>query len=445
MSILLFIGALLFFIIPAYIKNRISFIDIYLLYCLYFDAVIVFAGGQSVNLSYLQYTLVLVFSIHYYIFKPKVLSSYDRKILFATFGYMLVSLLIPIFKGYDINETVRGFSVNFTSLIILPLSFNYYSQKGNINKLFRSGYYFLISWVIIVLLFTLFKIDVTGEQLGSETFGGSIFYFGNLAQRGAITYISFALLLVPLILQQLVKRNKMRLFLSSGFIVSILLIALKRYSLLTIILGTFNYFVKGSLSTKLKMRIVIGLSLIFFSLFLFTDIGTLVKQSYFNRGAELKFSRDALETDIRIYEPIYVINELGKGSINGYFFGSKEKTQHIGVQSDLHSLYRKIHNEYGQILLATGLVGLLFYLYLYIILYRITVKIKKELEKRSVNVNEYWIVFQNLILIFIIAGMVGGHVHITLRSLVLLYAGGISGYFYSLLWQKKTIVADKEK
>lgn len=407
---------------------------------MYFDATIVLAGSQSVNFAYFQYSMVLAFSLFYFFNKGIKVFRLHRKLIIATVVFLLIILLIPILKGQSINETVRIFSVNYASIIILPVAFHYYSQKGNIMNLLRSGYYFILSWVLIVLLFTYFKIDVAGDFLGSGTFGGNIFYFGNMARRGAITYISFALLLVPLILNYTNKAEKTTLIISSGFLLSIMFIALKRFSFVVIILGLINYFIKSSLSLKLKIRVIFGAGAIGILLFILTNIGDITMQSYENRGAEQKFGSDAIERDIRIYEPLYVFSEVRKGSFSQILFGEKENINRIQVDSEMHSdSNRIIHNEYAQMMLKYGIIGLLAYLYILIVIYRITVKLKNELLRKDVEISEYWIVFQNLILIFIVAGMVGGHVHVTFRALVFVFGGGISGYLYKLNKQNKKV------
>ena len=144
MSFLIFAGALLFFIYPNVSKKGISFVDLYILFCLYFDAMLVFTGRQIINFMYFQNFLVLVFSLFYYTNNVKIISIYHKKISFATISFLLIILLLPIIRGADINQTVRNFSMNYTSLIILPISFHYYSQVGNIQNLLRSGYFYIV-------------------------------------------------------------------------------------------------------------------------------------------------------------------------------------------------------------------------------------------------------------------------------------------------------------
>ncbi|NPD46732.1 hypothetical protein [Lentimicrobium sp. S6] len=336
-------------------------------------------------------------------------------------------------KGESIDQSIRTFSKVFTSVIILPISFHYYSKKGNIKNLIISGYYFIIAWVMIVLLFTILKYDAVGDKLGSTTFGGGIFYFGNMGQRGALTYISFALLIVPLIMSNFLNKRKSTLFISIGFILSILFIALKRFSFVVIILGLFNYLIKSTISFKLKLRLVLGASVILILVFFTTDLKDITIKSYDNRGAERKFGTEAISSDIRIFEPFYVFRQIGDNSMSDFFFGKKMAKRTISISTSNFEGDRVVHNEYAQILLKYGIFGLVMYLYIFVILYKIVLRLKKELQIRNIYRDEYWIVFQNFLIIFIISGMVGGHVHITFRGFVLLFLGGIGGYFYSLL------------
>lgn len=436
MIIFLFAGAIVFFLIPLFSRGKTSFVDYFILFCLYFDATSVLAGSQQNNYSYYHYSLVLVFSLYYLLFEVQKVTNYHKKVFFATIIFLVVLLLFPIFRGADINQTVRTFSVNFASIIILPISFHYYSQKGNIYNLLHSGYYFIIFWMFVVILFTVFKIDVTTEYMGSEQFGGGIFYFGDMSRRGALTYISFALLLVPLIYNYLNYHKKISLLIGTGFLFMIMVVALKRFAFVAVILGLLNYFLKSSLKLKIKIRIGIGLSAIIALLFLTTNLEEVIIRSYKAKGTEEKFSEEAISSDIRIYEPIYVSEYVLSGTISEILFGKE-----FEISMDINTVSyrfedRKIHNQYGQYILLYGFLGLIAYLAVFIILYKITLHFKKALHRYNINVNEYWIVFQNLVLIFIIEGMVGGHVHLTFRSLVLLFSGGISGYFYKLLRSK---------
>ncbi|MCF8275072.1 MAG: hypothetical protein K9I95_14700 [Flavobacteriaceae bacterium] len=438
MSLVIFLGAIFFFVYPSFTKGRISFIDLFLLYCLYFDVTNVFT---ILPIYFSQNFLMLFFSVYYFIYKVKVKNKYYKKLLYASFFFLILISIVPILGGESLKLVIANFLRNYSSIIILPISFHYYSIKGKILNLVRSVYYFILIWMLVVIVFTFLKIDITGEAregLGVYGFGSGMFYFGNMAARGAMTYISFMLLLVPLVYKYLTYSKKIGILFGSGFLLTIMLVALKRYAFITIILGFLNYISKSTVSLKYKLGLLVGISTIGMILIFNPTISGLMLNQYQARGAQSVYSSEAIEDDIRLYEPIYVIKDVFSGSLLEILFG-KQDSRSIDINSQLHSKSDwLVHNQYAQYLLLYGLIGLFAYLYLFYSIYKMTSFFRKKLFERKIDVNEYWIVFQNLVLIFIAAGMVGGHVHITFRSIVLIFAGGISGYFYNLLTSNAT-------
>jgi len=434
MFLFITIGALLFFLYPAISKRKISFVDYYLLYCLYFDVFLVFAGGQIINLMYMQYFLIFVFSVYYIFNNYFTFNSFHRKVLFVSILMLLVVFLSPILRGVSVNQATRDFAVFYASWIILPIAFHYYSYKGQIQNLLKTANAFILLWVLFVLIFTVFKIDISvGYKLGAESFGLSIFYFGNMATRGAITYIAFALLIVPLSYTYANSRiQRGSLLISIGFVFMILFTALKRFSLVVILLGIVNYLIKLKLRLKTKVNILISvLGMLIFLLFA-TDLQQIVVDSYLKRGAEKKFSQESIRYDMRIYEPLYVLEYILEGNFVEIVFGRKDDL-YIDVESEIHGKTdRVIHNQYANYTIRYGLVGLIVYLFTLMLIYQYGFRFKDKLEKIGVSINDYWIVFQNLLLIFLASGMVGGHIHVTFRGMVLLFTGALCGYFYKL-------------
>ncbi|MBA7533655.1 hypothetical protein ES705_25897 [subsurface metagenome] len=288
----------------------------------------------------------------------------------------------------------------------------------------------------------MFVLWATPQQLGeeqSERVGGTFFYFGEMAIRGGITYISFVLLLVPLIIKNLDGVKRVILLICTVFVIIVLLGVLKRFVFVVLGLGILNYLRSRKIQKKYKKRIIIGIAIISVLFFQSDKIKSIIENRYQERGAENKFSIEVLEKDLRIYEPLYVIQAVINKPFLNIIFGSKDRAvmdiEHFGTYFE----YREIHNQYATFALEYGLLGLFAYLLIFYKLYKTTLKIKTNLSKRNLLKWEYWIVFQNLVLIFFIEGMVGGHVHITFRGLIFLYAGAISGYLYKLAKQKPNI------
>jgi hypothetical protein len=442
MIILLIFGALAFFVYPGIQKRQSNFVDIFLLYCLYFDATTVFAGGQLVNYLYFQHFLMLIFSIYYFVnyfnFHD---SKYIRYFIFVVL-FMLVLVLFPVFKGESLNSSVRDFSVNFTSLVILPISFHYYSTVGKLSNLLKSGYYFLIIFSLLVIFFTAFGIHESASYtiIRDRDFvhGGGILFFGNMGVRGGITYISFAALIIPLLFQNRIRVNKVFLMGVIIFIFIVLFVNLKRFSFVVIILGLLNFLFKSNLSFRNKFKWVSGLVFLLVLLFGSTIFRGITAQRYQERGGERKFSLEVIESDLRIYEPLYVLEYVFDGNFTEMLIGP-ETSRVMDVYSDIHNVaQRQIHNQYGQYLLVYGIIGLSLYLLILSIMYYSTRKIYLRLKKLKIGDNQLWIFFQNMILIFALSGMVGGHVHVTFRGMVFYFSAGIAGYFYKVLKQNQS-------
>lgn len=430
---LVFFGLLLFLLVPSITKGKLHFIDVFLIFCLYFDSAIAFAGSQRVNFLYAQPMITLIYSLYYFSSRMGKMSVWDKKVFYPVLGFLFVILFSPIIKGADIDQTVRSFSLNYSSLIMLPIAFHHYSTRGDIENLFKVGGYFIILWTFSVLIFTFFRVDTLSGYAGAESFGLGLFYFGDMSRRGAISYMGLALLLLPAILPFFRKQKKLILIISSVFVGAILLISMKRFSLIAITLGMANYIISTKVRIFRKVSLAANVVILIIPVFLFTNLAGMIVQSYYQRGAQRKISLVAMQEDLRFYEPLYIINYTIEGGIIGMLLG-RDLDDKFDIETEKYTLVnRTIHNQYGVYMLLFGFTGLILYLMIFIRLYYITRKFRRYLSiKRGVNF-QYWLVFQNIVIIFLLGGIGGGHTHITYRALVLIFAGGISGHFYKML------------
>lgn len=413
----------LFIPILLYYNKQISFIDIVPLFYFYFDIFDVFVS-HSPTFLYLEYFVILFYFI-YYLFKK----NFGKLIYgFNSYYFLIISLLIvPILQGSSINEVIRNFALNLASIIILPLSFSYFSKQNNLKYIYLSTFILITFYVIFVLFATPLKLG--GER--SEFVAGTTFYFGHLAARGGITYIAFVILLIPILFSNLKILNKIIIIISTITIVIFFLSVLKRFVFVILLIGVANYFFRPSMKMKYKFSIVLVGSIL--SIILLTNEFVLrtTENRYLERGADRKFSQESVESDIRIFEPYYVTKtilekksffEVAFGQFNTFTFD----IEHNNVFEE-----RKIHNYYAYLISTSGFLGLALYLTIFFNYYRIVRMYYKKLKMINNSYLKYWIIIQNLTFIFFIAGMVGGHVHVSLRGLVFLYMGAIGGYLYS--------------
>lgn len=418
-EILLYLTALLIFLLPYFTKN-LNFLDILPLFLFYFDTTIVFSNHPP-TYQYFECFLIFIFSLNY-LLKQK--SKNKELTTFGTFLFLGAALIFPIFQAEELNQAVRAFSITFTSIIILPISFNYYSQKSNINNLLKSTYVLIIAYVCFVLVATYFKLG----GIESERFAGNTFYFGHVALRGGLTYIGFILLTVPLVYTQISNHRKVILIVLIVVIMIIFFSVLKRFVFVIIGLAIINYFIKPVMNVKDKIKITGSLVILLAVIFSQDKLVNIIETRYNQRGGENKFSIQNTESDIRIFEPFYIFKFMLDKPLMALFIGEKDSEVVTLKHGEEFYEDRKLHNSYGLVLSRLGIIGLLLYLAIY---YRLYTKAKEKYNSLKAHKNKimpYWIVFQNLIIIFIIQGIVGGHDHVTLRGLVFLYLGAIAGY-----------------
>lgn len=428
MDMLFFLGAALFPFLPRMVKGKFDFIDIILLLFLYVDISLLYVA-QFVNYTYFIYFIVFIYSLKSLFIDQKYYPGYFVSVKNVAYAFLAAFLLFPIFHNENISQSTRFFATTFTSIILLPLALKYYSTKGDIRKLLRFGYYFILVWCLFVIFATAFKLG--GEA--SEAIGGKLFYFGRVAIRGGITYISFALLLVPLIFKLLKKREKIILLCCTAMIFAVFIASLKRFVFIIIPLAVANYLFRSKANMGSKIGIVAAMIVLILILPSNPTLKNEMAKRYEERGAERKYSFEAVEGDIRIEEPLIAIEYMSRFGLLENLVGIETNVE-IKIDREGYSrIKRAIHNEYAMLFMKFGLIGVMLYVALFAVFYRKIAKLKKKLTRMKVNVNEYWIVFQNLVLIFLIEGMVGGHSHITFRGLVFLYSGAIAGHFYQLV------------
>lgn len=418
-----FIGAIIFLF--PFFADGINHLDIMPLFLFYFDATHVYIG-HAPSYQYFECALILILSLYYIFVKNE-----GRRIMdFRVFAFLLLAMIaFSMLQSGSFNQTLRDLSNVYAAMILLPLSFSYYSKTGNLKKL-------LFSTFLLIVFYVLFVFYATPQQLGgmqSERVAGSVFYFGHVAIRGGISYMGFVLLMVPLVLTSLRQHwHKIALLVAVGFIFIFFIFVLKRFVFIAVGLGLLNYMLHPGMKAKTKLRI--GFFFALLAVLYYTDVGIRrnVQSRYEERGADKKFSETAIVTDLRIYEPIYVLRRVLKKPVFNILIGERSNVLSDFSHEGSFIKERKVHNDYAALMLTRGLIGLWLYLLVCFKLYRLIQKLYRVLKKKSAQALPYWIAFQNMVLIFVIQGMVGGHSHVSLRGLVFLYAGALGGMIYHM-------------
>lgn len=428
----------LIFLVLPYLSNdkSIGFVDYYLLFCLYFDITDVLIDSEKTSFIFSQYIIMFGFGVVY------ILNNYSsiKKAQGWLFNYFLlflfISFTLPIFHGTELKASIVETTRIFASFSILPIAFYHYATRGNIGNLFINALRFTYIFVLTIIIFTIYKIDsnyelASGEIWMSSKAMGGLLYFGNIGVRGGFTYIGYLVLLFPLFfLLKLQLRHF--LFIVLGFVIIIMVLSFKRFAFVIVLLGLIAYLFSTLSSFSTKIKIALSSAIVLFILVLITNLGDLAIERYIARGGARGVGLESIENDIRLFEIGYVFNEI-KSDPQDLLIGNKSEST-LSVSSLRHSIDKwRVHNQYAHYLLTLGFLGLSVYLlYLYNI-YRVNKKRFKIINKSQLasNINRYyWLLLSSYIFIFITAGFIGGLDKITIRGMVFIFIGGISGHFY---------------
>ena len=414
-------------------KRKLSFIDVYPLVLVFFDISVRFAGSNYIAYNYLQRFLTLSFIALYLVRNWPSMTKLSTKTLYVTIAFLFLVLISPFLRGESVVSTLKNFSVVAPSMLVFPVAYHYYSTRGKLKNLLQVACYTSVVLVAAIIVFSILRIDVAFREdahLGSAAFGMWILYYGQLGQRGALTYIWILILLYPLIIREVKGGVKVLYVVSILIMTAVMFISLKRATLVIVMLGIMHLFLRSRISFKIQILSISITAVTAFFLLSFTPFAGIVIDSYYKRGAERKFGIENVQQDVRFYEPLYVIDSALDGGIRGLLLGSQSSTV-MDIQSDTHYILdRKVHNQYGMYVLYYGVIGLFMYVYLLYIIYSKGMRSCAALSGTGFVDRIAEVSFQNLTILFALEGLTGQHELMTYRSLVFLLAGCLSGHFY---------------
>ncbi len=449
---LVFLIGLSFVLYPFIIGNgKTNFVDNYILFCLYFDLVDVFLVSEEVIFVFSQYIILLGFTVYYFYKYYSSMKKIEGAVFTLSIAFLFINLLTPLLHGSTLKTNFIDTSKILSSFAILPIAFHHYATRGNIINLFRKAMIFSYLLVSTILLFTVFRIDSnyvgdSGLVWMSADELEQILYFGNFGVRGGFTYIGFLVLLFPLFFAAKIRSRQFTLILL-GFILVMMALSFKRFAFVIVFTGLLVYILSNLTSLKLKFRLLISsATLILILVFLF-DLGSIVSARFEARGGASGVGMEAIENDVRFFEIGYAFQEVSKNPFTAVF--GQQSDRKLYLDSFRHGYGEwSTHNQYAQYLLKFGMLGLLTYTLLLWYLYQSTKKMyltfKKNLKNdRFIDLN--WLLFKALIITFIMAGFIGGLDKITIRGIVFVFLGAISGSFYKRLHSVKTATVIKNE
>lgn len=435
MEIVFFVLGLFFLIYPLIIKNKKeTFVDYFILFCLFFDLTNVFVQQNSFRFVFSQDLIVLIYIFYYLISNYYSISKITRHVFYFTILFIIINLFFPILYGDSFKSSFINTTQIITSFSILTVAFHYYATKGNIFNLIKKAWIFIIILIIGIIFFTLFNIDSNYENSDgiiktSVASEGGWFLFGNLDVRGAFTYISFLVLLFPLFFILKLKR-KFKIYLALSFLILLMILSLKRMAIFIVFFGIITWFFSGYFGIFVKIKMAFTSAVLVFLSFIFFDLDQKIIERINIRGGYETIGYKAIENDIRFFEFFYI---YANSNFNQKILGSNS-TNKIVISNDSNNYIEwTVHNQYAQYLLKIGLIGIVNYLLVLLYLFKYTRKYYNIISSNNFHLKynyALWLTFTAILTTFIMAGFVGGLDKVTIRGVAFIFLGAIAGHFY---------------
>lgn len=279
--------------------------------------------------------------------------------------FVLYTIFIAVMLPFssDIMESVRLSSKALTTLWAFPIFFAYsylFTDKVIKNNIFLLSIILIANYVIS----TFFGIGQSSYTRNDE------FLVGNLNDSWLIyTYVLF-LFIIILKSKSIKPANKIIYLILFVLLAIQLILGLKRTAIGVFFIGIVIFLFLEKLNIKTIIIYILGFVAVILVLNQYSDI---LSERINARGDRLRGNyTDIIETEFRYLESIYVWRELlSFESISESLFGLEAYNSKYNYGTSNIFGQRVLHVDYNLIANTTGLIGLLFYFYLFFYIYQI--------------------------------------------------------------------------
>ena len=320
------------------------------------DMLMIFIPDLKSQIGILR-TSYLLFVILYFIIQfgmEKV--RYNITLLFY-----LLFILVLCLQTTDLKESmIDGFLKISVAFLMVPIGIQVGRTK---NASITKSLYFVIFILIINYVFSqIYKIGVS-------TYHEDSFYQGGASVTAPIIIASILLVLFNAYNTKRLPYSKLLNMAIISAAVFIILISMKRGAILGFFIGILIYLLVSSKKLGTSFRLI----LIGFALFVFSSqYSETLQQRFDARSTE----KNEIQNENRYKETFYVVEELSNSNLFNILFGT-EAFNSKSVMRKYFGRERQLHVDYNILIHGTGVIGLLFYLYLFFMYYRISYSIKK--------------------------------------------------------------------
>lgn len=355
-----------------------------------------------------------------YLYIGKFMRSLNK---FALFFLLILYwfMLLPLSTGQE--RSFEYILKNALSILMLPIGYCYLNSPPKLIRFVKGQLILLFIFVVFAILSNIFKWGV--NQYGGV--GGVRVGLYDAQLYGPACVIA----MVPFVFQtnQLKKAGKYRILFVSFFSLLLLVLSIRRTSILIVLAGISIFFTTRGKVLKLLSIVVLAGSVL---LLTFPLYGGMLLERMEMRSNVFSSEYEMTE-ELRYQELFFVLKDLNDHfSIQTLLFGKEifNSPGHYGF-TDGFLAVRQLHVDYTLLFHGSGLIGLLLYLALYFHMFRLFKRkysrLKSMLPRFAKDLRSLFITCISLLLLIHFSGQME---ELTFRSAMFLTLGGCLGVLY---------------
>lgn len=358
-----------------------------------------------------------------------VRNRYNYQFIYL-YSYIIFLFLLVILQSSNHSASFINLTKYLISLLSLPVGFNVFSSVAKFKEFQKTGLILLFLFILNIIFANLFN---WGSSLGYGSEGalqtGNIFTDGLYVVVFTLTSLFLGLRIFP---------NNRKILLSLYVIGALLIFAImKRMAIIGLLLSLFTYlfhfnFKNGITNTiSIYQNKYLGYFLLL-SLILLPFFYSYIINNYNQRELYFKKASDNIASETRVQELIAIKEDIFHSSNNLKFLFGKETFNLVGTYANGAYGDRPIHSDISVFLNGTGVVGLMFTLYIYLYTLFKLMYIKKKVQLRETPISA--MLFSLAVSFFafrVFTLFSGASFSVISSSYFFASIGGIMRYFYN--------------
>ncbi len=388
------------------------------------DMIMIFFPDLKSQIGILRTSYLLLIILYFILQYGLEKTRYNILLLFY-----LLFILVMTLQTTDLQESlIDGFLKMSVSFFMIPVGIQLGKAKN--TNIIKSLYFVLVILIINYIISQVYKIGVS-------TYHEDSFYQGGASVTAPIIIAAILLVFFNSYNTNRLPYSKfINLFIVSAS-VFIILISLKRGAILGFLAGVLIYLL---VSSK-KVGTVFRLALIAISLFIVSnEYSDTLQKRIDARSTE----RNEIQNENRYKETFYVIEELSQSNLYQILFGT-EAFNSKSVMKKYFGRERQLHVDYNILLHGTGVLGLLFYFYLFYMYGKMawfinrTAKIFDDVFYKNLIGENYSLII-SLIALSMVMSISGGLQFASYRVILLFILGFFLGQMIRLRNEKMSLL-----